>query len=154
MAGQPGQGIRRAGVPIAVFVILGVALLVAGVYQYRSYVAGAVPGAREAMSAVGMSIGSDSLEFRKPDFVWTDPDKKDRLTVMCEVVNTGAAAQAVPLIRIALLDEQGVEVYAQVVGLKQRRLLPGGSTSLNVEVDDPPQSAVAIRFEFVDGGTE
>lgn len=145
----PSSG--RWGTVVVLLILVG-CLLLASAYQYRASVVAAVPALEGVFGTFGMEVAEAPLTFRKAEYAWVETEQGRKLKVWGEVVNVDGAAHDIPPIRVGIRDAEQVEVYARVVSLSPRRLVPGASNNFEVLIDAPPQGRFELTVEFVEGG--
>ena len=151
----PLTGVRPRG-PSSRRWLLGllVLLVVAAGIVGREEIGAAFPAATPVYRRLGMPmVAGPALEFR--DLASTRPkdDSQSALVVAGEIHNPAADARPVPPVRLAVLDDAGMEISARLVEASQATLPPGGSVRFEARLDHLPVTARNLAITFADAST-
>jgi len=141
-AGKGGKG-KIIGIAAAVLVLA----VVAGLFFGRGFITGMWPGAAGIYAMVGFGgeeLGA-GLEIRDVASARTVEGGVDALVVSGVVTNVSKDDRQVPMLRVALLDGNGVEVQHVVAAPLKNRLPAGQNIAFKAHLPEP--SALARRLE-------
>lgn len=140
----------RVRVAIGAWTGAGVALAAsaAGAVVFREDIASMWPNAAGAFAAVGLDVNVYGLEFSDLDIDRTFEGPTPVLVVRGAVRNIGGDEKAVPVLRLALRDAKGEEVYAWMAKVEAPVVQPGGAAPFTAVLDNPPSQAVDLEVTF------
>ncbi|MBU6372995.1 MAG: zinc-ribbon domain-containing protein [Alphaproteobacteria bacterium] len=140
----------RVRVAIGAWTGAGVALAAsaAGAVVFREDIATMWPNAAGAFAAVGLDVNVYGLEFSDLDIDRTFEGPTPVLVVRGAVRNIGADEKSVPVLRLALRDAKGEEVYSWLAKVEAPVVQPGGAAPFTAVLDNPPSQAVDLEVTF------
>lgn len=140
--GKGGMG-KIIGIAAAVLVVA----IIAGLFFGRGFIIGLWPGAAGIYAMVGLGgeeLGA-GLEIRDVTSARTVEGGVDALVVSGVVANVSKDDRQVPMLRVGLLDGNGVEVQHVVAAPLKNRLPAGQNIAFKAQLPEP--SALARRLE-------
>ncbi len=130
--------------------VLFVGVIAGGGLGLRERIVAAWPPSQRLYEAIGFApeaeeLGLDLINVR------SDSVKEGDVTVLVvegQVYNSGARPQAVPPIRIALVDKDRREIGAWTVYADETELEPEGSAAFSARISSPPAGATSLSVSF------
>lgn len=122
--------------------------LLAGAWLFRAEVVDVLPRTAVAYAAVGMPVNVTGLEFEAVG-ARALPDTPGKVMVSGALRNVRDREIVAPAIRVALLDDHGVELSHAVVRTDGAPVLPGQVSGFAVVLADPGGKATGVGVDFV-----
>lgn len=134
--------------------VLFLAAIVGAALGLRAQIVEAWPPAARLYAAIGLrtqveELGLDLINVR------SDSVRQGEVTVLVvegEVYNSGPRSQAVPPIRIALVDKDRREITSWTVYADKDELDPAESAGFSARISSPPAGASSLSVSFELGG--
>lgn len=140
---------------LSAWTVAGAALLVvlAGLVLFRGQVVKQWPESASTYAAIGMPVNRFGLEFLESEAERFFDGTTPILEVRGAVQNVSGRTRTAPLVRVILLDDQGVEVaeaFAQITPSS----IPADATALfAARVENPPFESFELELDLVPADT-
>jgi len=140
---------------LSAWTVAGAALLVvlAGLVLFRGQVVKQWPESASTYAAIGMPVNRFGLEFLETEAERFFDGTTPILEVRGAVQNISGRTRSAPLVRVILLDDQGVEVaeaFAQITPSS----IPADATALfAARVENPPFESFELELDLVPADT-
>jgi len=140
---------------LSAWTVAGAALLVvlAGLVLFRGQVVKQWPESASTYAAIGMPVNRFGLEFLETEAERFFDGTTPILEVRGAVQNISGRTRTAPLVRVILLDDQGVEVaeaFAQITPAS----IPAEATALfAARVENPPFESFELELDLVPADT-
>ena len=108
------------------------------------------PESSSAYAMVGLETNRYGLEFGPVDAERTFEGTSPVLTLSGTVLNTTDKTQTVPIVRIDLRNDNGVDIDSHTITLENSALKPGEQGRFTTRIDSPPNDAFDIALSFVE----
>jgi predicted Zn finger-like uncharacterized protein len=133
-----------------VLLVLVVAGLAAGLWQFRTEVVARVPEAAQLYRMAGIEVGGAAagLELRDVTRSRRLVDGSSRLVIEGTVANVGARPRDLPMLEITLYDAAGDALTSWRFAADAARLAPGDTARFTTSRDDPPDTAREFALTF------
>jgi predicted Zn finger-like uncharacterized protein len=146
---EKAKGGRKAEIRIAMLAaVVLLALLAAGLVVFRGQVVRLWPGAAAVYATIGLPVGPPGLVIEgvsaEPGFAFGRPV----LSVTGQVRNTGDRTQAIPPMRIRLLDGSGKLVAVKIARPQDPQAPAGSRRYFRIAFEDPPRGAHDLEVAF------
>ncbi|MDC9700867.1 MAG: zinc-ribbon domain-containing protein [Alphaproteobacteria bacterium] len=130
---------------------VGIMLLVLGygLFLARVSVVRLLPGTARLYAAIGYPVNLRGLEFHQTKYKWMVENGLPVLVIQGTVSNITDSLQAVPPLRLALFNEDGVEIYRWTAKVKKQKLRPNEQIKFSTKLITPPK-AVNLQIRFTD----
>ena len=119
---------------------------------FRGDVARYWPATASLYNAVGLPVAQQNIGLRNINKETTVENGLTVLSITGEIVNTGEKRGAVPRVRVALRDREGLELYHYFFALPEAELAPGASADFITRLSSPPAAADHLVLRFVEPG--
>ncbi len=134
---------------------LALLIVVAGGLAARESIVSAWPAAARLYHALGFQMASNEahgLRFRNVERRETVESGVAILVITGEIENISPELQAVPAIRVALLDADDRELHHWTFAAEHDALDAGGATAFTTRLTGPPQGAKNLSIRFAQNG--
>ncbi len=139
---------RARRMPLGSVTILLAAVLVLGLVSRQSVVR-AAPELASLYAAIGLPVNLRGLEFQN---IRTKQEIQDGVTVLAiegEVENIAQGAVELPRVRLAVLGDNGAELYSWTALLPRSILYPHERVSFKSRLASPPAASKEIMVRFL-----
>jgi predicted Zn finger-like uncharacterized protein len=139
---------RQRRFPLGLVAVLLSAIVIFGVVSRQSIVR-AAPELATLYAAVGLPVNLRGLEFQN---IRTKQEIQDGITVLAiegEVENVANRAVELPRVRLAVLGENGVEIYSWTALLPRSILYPHERVPFKSRLASPPAAGKEIMVRFL-----
>lgn len=144
---------ERRGVGAAAWIalLLVVGGLGAAGYFYRTQIVEIWPPAAKLYQTLGSLVDKPQLglEIRNVESAREIQGGQVVLLIAGEVVNNSGENKPIPNLRVALGDENKIELYHWTVAATESELPPGGSTRFQSRLPNPPDNARKLVVTFL-----
>lgn len=148
VSAMPAARTRARRMPLGSVTILLAAVLVFGLVSRQSIVR-AAPELASLYAAIGMPVNLRGLEFQN---IRTKQEIQDGVTVLAiegEVENIAQGAVELPRVRLAVLGDNGVELYSWTALLPRSILYPHERVPFKSRLASPPAASKEIMVRFL-----
>ncbi|MEM7042346.1 MAG: hypothetical protein AAF543_06005 [Pseudomonadota bacterium] len=126
-----------------------VVLLLVSAIIGRNGIVGKFPATAAVYQSVGLSIEQDfGLEFKDVTLDWQREGGAFVLVVEGEIVNLSEANQAIPPVRMAILDSEGRELQHEYFELEENEISAGNRINFSGRMVDPIDQGENFRLTF------
>ena len=137
---------------VLLLILLGA--LAAGAWFGRAQIVAYAPGAAKLYEMAGIAVESapkigEGLDLRGVTANRRILDGRQILMIEGSVVNVSGEPRPVPALRVGLTDPEGIEVANWTFAPESVDLPPGGETSFQTSMEDPPKGG-ELSLIFVD----
>jgi hypothetical protein len=108
-------------------------------------VVSAVPGTARLYAMLGMPVNLRGLSIEGVTYGWTG---QGDLEIKGDVVNLSDGSMKIPLIVIALRDENGQDLSEWTTEVREEPLGAGEKASFWTEIPAPPDTARSVKVRF------
>ncbi|MGD1934265.1 MAG: zinc-ribbon domain-containing protein [Candidatus Phaeomarinobacter sp.] len=119
---------------------------------FRGDVARYWPATASLYDAIGLPVVQQDIGLRNISKETTVENGLTVLSITGEIINTGEERGAVPRVRVALRDREGLELYHYFFALPEAELDPGASAEFVTRLSSPPAAADHLVLRFVEPG--
>jgi len=133
--------------------ILALAALAIGAYQYRVEIVRGWPQAASLYKSLGVDLNVRGLEFRNVQSSFTTQAGLRVLEIKGDIVNISETSQPIPRVRVTLRDENEKPLYSWTFAVSQTRLGSSAATGFETRLSSPPADARDVEIVFDLGAT-
>lgn len=147
-AAAPGARKRPSRIPLGFVAALLFAVVALGVISRHSIVR-AAPELASLYAAIGLPVNLRGLDFQN---IRTKQEIQDGITVLAiegEVENVANRAVELPRVRLSVLGDNGVEIYAWTALLPRSILYPHERVPFKSRLASPPAAGKEIMVRFL-----
>ncbi|MAZ03544.1 MAG: hypothetical protein CMN56_10425 [Sneathiella sp.] len=133
--------------------LLILAALVCGAYFARNVVVQVWPGSAEYYQYLRIDVETQNMLGLEIHDLKTRSVLKDgvtTLTVSGIIKNITDSPQALPRIKVALIDEMGQSVYSWTTTVEESEVMPWGQVEFSTSMNQPPEEAKNVKVDLVD----
>lgn len=144
----PAARKSRRGSPLAAAAVLLICVIAFGIVSRQSIVR-ASPELANLYAAIGLPVNLRGLEFQN---IRTKQEIQDGITVLAiegDVENILSRAVELPRVRLAVLGDNGVEIYSWTALLPRSILYPHERVSFKSRLASPPAQGKEIMVRFL-----
>jgi hypothetical protein len=148
ISAMPAARTRARRMPLSSVAILLAAVLMFGLVSRQSVVRIA-PELASLYAAIGLPVNLRGLEFQN---IRTKQEIQDGVTVLAiegEVENIAQGAVELPRVRLAVLGDNGVELYSWTALLPRSILYPHERVPFKSRLASPPAASKEIMVRFL-----
>ncbi|MEX0582120.1 MAG: DUF3426 domain-containing protein [Sneathiella sp.] len=127
--------------------------LVCGAYFGRNIVVQVWPGSAEYYQYLQIDVETQNMLGLEIHDLKTRSVLKDgvtTLTVSGIIKNITDSPQALPRIRVALIDETGQSVYSWTTAVEEPEVMPWGQVAFSSSMNQPPEEAKNVKVDLID----
>lgn len=138
---------RVGWVMLAVFI----AVVVGGGLGAREQIVAAWPPSERLYDAIGLGLAPQDLglDLLNVEYRSLTEGEVTLLIVEGEILNRARQSRTVPLIRVALMDEDQREIESWTVPTEKAELAPEETTRFSMRLRSPPNEALSLSVSFV-----
>ena len=147
-AAMPGARTRERSMPFGLAAVLLSAILIFGIVS-RASIVRAAPELASLYAAIGFPVNLRGLEFQN---IRTRQEIQDGIAVLAiegEVENIANRAVELPRVRLSVLGDNGVELYAWTALLPRSILYPHERVPFRSRLASPPAAGKEIMVRFL-----
>lgn len=148
VSAMPGLRARERRMPLGLVAVLLMAVLILGIVS-RDSIVRAAPELASLYAAIGFPVNLRGLEFQN---IRTRQEIQDGIAVLAiegEVENVANRAVELPRVRLAVLGDNGVELYAWTALLPRSILYPHERVPFRSRLASPPAAGKEIMVRFL-----
>jgi predicted Zn finger-like uncharacterized protein len=119
----------------------------------RDVVTSVWPQSKDLYAAIGLTPAEQGIEIRNGGYERQYKDGVAMLAIAGEVHNPSRKEQPVPLVRIALRDNEAREIFSWNVEAGVKTLQPGETKAFRTTLASPPAGAAEITFGWAEPGS-
>jgi predicted Zn finger-like uncharacterized protein len=123
-----------------------------GTIKYRETIASLWPQSASLYSVLGLPVNVRGIKLTNVAYKQEYEDGQPVLSVTGMVVNVSKSDQAIPEIRVVLLDDAKHELYHWTFDAGIQTLKPGGESPFMTRLSSPPAEARNLNVRFVEKG--
>ena len=123
-----------------------------GTVQYRETIASLWPQSASLYAAMGLPVNIRGITLTNIAYKQEYEDGQPVLSVTGKVVNISKREQAVPEIRVVLLDDAKHELYHWTFDAGIPTLKPGSESPFTTRLSSPPPEARNLNVRFSEAG--
>jgi predicted Zn finger-like uncharacterized protein len=141
---------KRSGSPVGWLLGVGaVVLLLVSVVIGRNGIVGKFPATAAMYQSVGLPVDQDiGLEFKDVTLDWQREGGAFVLVVEGEIVNLSDVNQAIPPVRMAILDSDGRELQHEYFNVDESEIGAGNRVNFSGRMVDPIDQGENFRLTF------
>jgi predicted Zn finger-like uncharacterized protein len=128
---------------------LAASLLLVWAVSARDSLSRAVPALAPVYQALGFALAADGLALSDVKSEWIKQDADEILVVSGMIANLGRQEAEIPILRLAVQDKAGLELYVWTVNGGKGKLPTGETTSFRARLAAPPPSGHSVSARFV-----
>lgn len=133
----------------------GVVLMVGGLWTlmtigiFRNEVVRLVPEAIPAFSALGLDVNRSALDILEVKSAVSIVENQEMLEVSGKITNLSKVSQKLPVLRLALRNAAGLDVYVWTSNADKAEIAAGETSSFTRKLASPPPDAQSVMVRFV-----
>jgi len=139
--------LRAGGIILLLIILAGIGW---AAIHYRQGIVRLWPESSRAYGAIGLPVNLAGIDIRDVGFRQELQGGVPVLSVTGKLVNVSSRNQAIPHLRVVLLDDSRRELYRWTFDPGVETLSPGGERNFGTTLSSPPPDAQNVNVSFAD----